>query len=181
MPRHAIAPYRADAEAIAHLHGRGDRSETSKSVRPSVDVLGASRMQGRDFIANSHANRARSRSPLRRRQACTRHADLSDVDFVANSPPTNRQKREELVMKVQLLQLLESALESGSAVMVDSDEPDWKPCENKHTTTKSETRGIATKSTNIATRWGAFGKLVTMVCASLRRDKRPSTSSSANR
>ena len=42
MPRHAIAPYRADAEAIAHLHGRGDRSETSKSVRPSVDVLGAS-------------------------------------------------------------------------------------------------------------------------------------------
>ena len=78
-----------------------------------------------------------------------------------------KDKSKVLGMQMQLFQLLESALESGCVVMVDSVEhPDWRPAENNPITN-------ATK----ATRWAAFGNLVALIGASLRRAY-PSSSTS---
>ena len=194
----AIKPYRAAAHKTRGLHGPQMPAGMDVTMHSHVvfNITGHSHVRGaapsidvdsiEPFCADARAlraaNRSRSRSPLRspRRQPCTMHADRRARPSEARGPrklkmaepaTCSELKQHELevqAMKMDLLQVLESALESGCVVMVDSfEKPGWKAYENTTVMT------VAPKTT----RWAALGKLVRFVCASLRR-ARPSSSTS---
>jgi hypothetical protein len=142
----------------------------------------------------THArHRQRSRSPLRsaRSKTCTMRASPDVAPSPLHRPSgdaargprklklrtsvsTNgneiKQTRELEEQQRDLLQELNLAMESGYVVLVDSfKESDWRAYDS---TT------ISTVTPKTTTRWTALGKLVTFVCASLRRGLSFSISSS---
>lgn len=185
-----IKPYRAEArdaheaDVTVDSHGLFTIDEPqNKSTSVSIDSIEPPCTDARARAANR--SRSRSRSPLRsaHRQSCTMHTDRRATPDVAPSQlhrPSDAWKHRRnlrmaetakfrehtlhevqvMEMKMDLLKVLESALESGFVVLVDSFEnSDWKAYEN--TTVKTVAPYI--------TWWAALGKLVTFVCASLRR------------
>jgi hypothetical protein len=166
-----IKPYRAadrdarkddiitmDSHGIFTVETPGTNTESTSIYNDSNESSST------DARALRAATRARSRSPLRsvRRKTCAKHATPDVLPLrMAQHTQRNEMKQHKLKlmeMKMDLLRVLTSAVESGCVVLVcSSEKSDWKAYE--HTV-------ITTVAPN-TTRWAALGKLVTFICAYL--------------